>query len=106
MSRLVATARRELVEETGYETDDVGRVVADQLEAAPGMGSIAHAVVLLRGCRLTAEASHQADESIQQVETFDRRQIREMVTQGKIRTLPSIAGLWFWATNDSSDTNA
>ena len=91
---LLDAARRELAEETGYQTDEPGLVLADQLQATPGTGSFAHAVVLFRNCRQSTEPSQEADEGILEIAAFSRPEIGEMVSRQQIRTLPSVAGLW------------
>jgi 8-oxo-dGTP pyrophosphatase MutT (NUDIX family) len=88
---ILAAAKRELREETGYSTEDPGRILAEGLEAAPGMGSFSHAVVLLRNCVRTSHQLGEDEEAIDDVAAVDAATVAEWIARGRIQSLPSIA---------------
>lgn len=88
---ILDAAKRELREETGFSTEDQGRILADGLEAVPGMGSFSHAVVLLRNCVRTSHALGCREERIEDVAAVDAATVAEWTAEGRIQSLPSIA---------------
>lgn len=84
-------AHRELLEETGYASDDKGELASAQWQAVPGMGYCPHYVVVLRDCRKTGDATHMKMESIREVREFTADEVGVLVETGGITAIPSIA---------------
>ncbi|MFB6132553.1 MAG: NUDIX hydrolase [Halanaeroarchaeum sp.] len=79
---LVAAARRELREETGYVADEVQ--LLGTFEPANGVADVVHHYVVATGCTPDAEQNLDFDESIR-VETTDLATLRESVLSGEVR---------------------
>ena len=88
-----AAAKRELAEETGYATDDPGTILADGLEAVPGMGCAPHVVVALRNCRPGAAPHAAGAEGIVECRAFTAAELQELIRRGEIRALPTLGAL-------------
>jgi 8-oxo-dGTP pyrophosphatase MutT (NUDIX family) len=88
--------RRELREETGFATNDAGLVLADGLELVPGMGSYPHHVVLFRECKADGGFVPGHGEGIVDVATFSAGEVAELIRTGQIRSLPTVAGFWYF----------
>jgi 8-oxo-dGTP pyrophosphatase MutT (NUDIX family) len=91
---VLEAARRELNEETGYETADVGTLLAGKFEAIPGMGSYPHEVVLFRDCVRSNPVGGVGHEGILEVDEFTPDQVTELVAKGRLTSLPTVAGIW------------
>ncbi|MFB6163419.1 MAG: NUDIX hydrolase [Halococcoides sp.] len=92
---IAAAARRELVEETGYEADTIDPLGA--FEAANGFTDATHVYVLAEGCEPTAEPERDSDESIT-VDTTPPESLREAIAAGELRDGRSALGLLYVAT--------
>jgi len=79
---LLAAARRELAEETGYVADEVEHLVT--VEPANGFADSVHHHFVARGCTPDAEQDLDGDESIRvTTTTFDA--VRDAVAGGDLR---------------------
>ena len=88
-----AAARRELAEETGCTTDDAGTVIADNLEAVPGMGCTPHVVVTFVHCKIGAVPAGAGQEGIVACRAFSPDELRDLIRSGGIRALPTLGAL-------------
>jgi ADP-ribose pyrophosphatase len=79
---VVAAARRELAEETGYEADAVASLCS--VEPANGVANSVHHHVVARGCRPTAEQNLDFNESIR-VATADYDDLLAAALDGDLR---------------------
>lgn len=94
---ILDAARRELAEETGYASDDEGTVLAEGLQAAPGMGSFPHYVVLFRNCTRKGHAPEAQVEGIEEARAIDTGTVADWIADGQIQSIPSIAGFQLYA---------
>ena len=94
---LVATAHRELREETGYEADAVEHLVT--VEPANGCTDAVHHCFLATGCTPTAEQSLDADESIR-VDTTPLSTLRSAVASGSIRDGRAVTAVGYHALRE------
>ena len=90
---IVTGAKRELLEESSYETTEEGIILASHTQPAPGMSVYPHHIVLLTGCRPTSGVSAHRDEGISQVAEFTLAETRELIRRGEINALPTLAAL-------------
>jgi len=87
---LLAVARRELAEETGYEADALSYLCA--VEPANGLLDSVHHYVLARGCEPTAERDLDFNESIR-VAVTDYDDLLGAVLDGGIRDGRTVVGV-------------
>ncbi|PSQ32070.1 NUDIX hydrolase [Halobacteriales archaeon SW_6_65_46] len=96
---LVAAARRELREETGYETDRLEQVAA--VEPANGLLDATHYHFVAHDCRPTAGQSLDENESIRVTERdFDA--LREAAVAGELRDGRAAVGVLRYAAATES----
>lgn len=88
-----AAARRELVEETGYEADDVEFLTT--AEPANGLLDSEHHYFVARGCEPTGEQELDFNESIR-VETADWHELKREVATGEIRDGRTVTGVLYY----------
>lgn len=93
-------ARRELLEETGYTSEESPILLARDLQATPGMGSFPHAVVLMRRCQKTDSACGGASEKIEECQPLDERTIHQRIRSGQIQSLPSIGAYYIYSRSE------
>lgn len=89
-------ARRELVEETGYTTEDAGTCLVSNLQAMPGMGAYTHVVVLLRNCQKTTSPRSTEAESIEECQSLDVAAVDARIGAGEVQSLPSIGAYYVY----------
>ncbi len=92
----LAAGRRELAEETGYTTNDPGRLIRADFEPTPGAGPFPHAIVVFEQCQLTQSRKSEEDPGIRQVSAFTWDEVRAKIAAGKIRSLPTISALYLY----------
>ena len=90
----VSAGLRELEEECHLVATRGAKLFATPLEAAPGMGSLPHRVVIAQGVEpKSGRARPQKDEGIERVQKFSRAQVTRMAKNGKISALPTLGAL-------------
>lgn len=88
---VVAAAKRELLEETGYAARSWKKIL--HFYVSPGFLDETMTIYLARGLK-AGEAQPEADEKIE-VHFFSPSEARRMILEGKIRDAKTIAGvLW------------
>ena len=88
------TARRELVEETGYRA----KKFKVFLDVFPTPGFLEERMYLLLAEGLTAgEAQPEEDEKIE-VRPFKLKELKQMIKSGRLRDAKSIAGILYYLT--------
>lgn len=90
---VIESSRRELLEETGFEAGDAGKLLASGLEAVPGMGTYPHDIVMFTGCRKVGEAKGDAGERITEAGAFTKAEIEIMIRENQIVAVPTLGGL-------------
>lgn len=90
-----ATARRELLEETGYEASDVERLAT--YEPANGLFDSTFHYVVARGCTERGRQRLDDNESIA-VETTDFDELKQLATSGQLRDGRSALAVLQYAT--------
>jgi 8-oxo-dGTP pyrophosphatase MutT (NUDIX family)/glycosyltransferase involved in cell wall biosynthesis len=95
-------AARELVEETGYSTDRPGEEIEPTLEAAPGMGSMPHRIVVLRDCVPGRPTGNPSEEGITEARSFSLEETRQMSRSGQIRSLVTLGALALFEAGEQS----
>lgn len=90
-----AAARRELVEETGYEANDLEHLVT--VEPANGIANTVHHHFVARGCTPTATQRLDDDESIR-VGTATYESLLADLEAGKLRDGRAVTALSFYET--------
>lgn len=90
---LVATARRELEEETGYVAGDVEPLLV--AEPANGLAAIEHHYFVATGCTPAGNQSLDADETIL-VDTVDYAAFRAAALTGECRDGRTLLGLLYY----------
>jgi len=91
---LVAAARRELREETGYEAETLDRLTS--VEPANGFADSVHHHFVARNCRPTAEQDLDDDESIR-VDTAPLGDLLSAATAGDLRDARAVVALLQYA---------
>ncbi len=86
------TARRELIEETGYRGTRWNKLA--EFYPSPGFVSERMSLYLARGLR-AGMANPEEDEKIA-VHRFSTAQLRKMLAAGKIRDAKTLVGLLYW----------
>ncbi|HMJ10344.1 MAG TPA: NUDIX hydrolase [Polyangiaceae bacterium] len=90
----VSAGLRELEEECNLVATRGAKLLPNSLEAAPGMGSIPHRVVIALGVEPKSRAARpQKEEGIERVRKFSREQVARMTRAGKISVLPTLGAL-------------
>ena len=89
-------ARRELLEETGYEAREWQKLC--ECYAMPGMSDELIHVFFARGLTLR-EQSLDVGEVIEEIRAFSLDELRGMITRGEIRDAKTLVGL-FYALQD------
>ncbi|HEY6562714.1 MAG TPA: NUDIX hydrolase [Polyangiaceae bacterium] len=85
---------RELEEECQLVATRGAKLWPTALEAAPGMGSMPHRVVIALGAEpKSGRARPQKEEGIERVRKFSREQVTRMARTGKISVLPTLGAL-------------
>lgn len=98
---LACAARRELREETGYESDDLQQLLT--VEPMNGAADSVHHVFVARNCRPTADQNLDDNESIR-VDTTVFERLRDAVAAGEIRDgRTALAVLRFALADETSD---
>ncbi len=93
------TARRELIEETGFHAKQMHKLLS--FFAAPGV--LDEEMHLFRATGLTAgEAHREPGEQIENV-IATRDEVREMLLSGAIRDAKTLVGLMYWLMPLASD---
>jgi ADP-ribose pyrophosphatase len=93
----LATARRELAEETGYRAASWGKLI--DFYPSPGILDETMTLFLARKIRPGA-ASPEGDERIR-VEPFARAEWQRMIRSGQIRDAKTLVGLLYWQWMES-----